>query len=87
MLILATRPRVIPAAIDGMDQLLPIGRKIPNLGKRLYVSYGPPLDYSEFLGKPRTRETAQALVDKLMKAIEAQHAELRRLRSSDGRAA
>lgn len=87
MLILATRPRVIPVAIDGMDQLLPIGRKIPNLGKRLYVSYGPPLDYSEFLDKPRTRETAQALVDKLMKAIEAQHAELRRLRSSDRRVA
>lgn len=82
LLILATRPRVIPVAIEGMADLLPIGKTIPNIGKKLYVSYGKPIDYSEFLEQPRTRETAQALVDKVIEQIKVQHAELRRLREN-----
>ena len=81
LLILATRPRVIPVAIDGMRDVLPIGCRVPRLGKRVYVSYGKPIDYSEFLTLPRTRETAQALMDRVMEAIRAQHAELRLIRS------
>jgi hypothetical protein len=30
------------------------------------------LDYAEFLTQPRTRETAQALIDRVMAAIRAQ---------------
>jgi 1-acyl-sn-glycerol-3-phosphate acyltransferase len=81
LLILATRPRVIPVAIDGMCDVLPIGCRVPRLGKRVYVSYGKPIDYSEFLTLPRTRETAQALMDRVMEAIRVQHAELRLIRS------
>jgi len=77
---LATRPRIIPVAIDGMHSVLPIGTSRPRVGKHVIVKYGPPLDYSEFLDKPRTRETAQALVDKAMEAIRAQHREIRQLR-------
>jgi 1-acyl-sn-glycerol-3-phosphate acyltransferase len=77
---LATKPRIIPVAIDGMQEILPIGKTVPRIGKRIYIKCGPPLDYSEFDGKPRTRETAQALVDKVMEAIRAQHADIRRLR-------
>lgn len=87
LLILATKPRVIPVAIDGMHDVLPIGKSIPRIGKRIYLSYGPPFDYSEFLDKPRTRETAQALVDEVMEVIRAQHAELRRMRAEDQREA
>ncbi|MFQ6099330.1 MAG: lysophospholipid acyltransferase family protein [Armatimonadota bacterium] len=86
LVILATRPRVIPVAIDGMQDVLPIGRVIPRIGKRIYVKYGPPLDYSEFLDRPRTRETAQAIVDKVMTLIREQHAEIRRLRKERRRA-
>lgn len=77
---LATKPRIIPVAIDGMQDVLPIGKTIPRIGKRIYISYGPPLDYSEFDELPRTRDTAQALVDKVMEAIREQHAEIRRRR-------
>lgn len=77
---LATRPRIIPVAIDGMQEVLPIGETVPRIGKRIYVKYGPPIDYSEFIGQPRTRETAQALVDKVIDAIRAQHEEIRQLR-------
>jgi 1-acyl-sn-glycerol-3-phosphate acyltransferase len=81
LLILATRPRLIPVAIDGMRDVLPIGCRVPRLGKRVYVSYGAPIDYAEFLTLPRTRETAQALMDRVMGAIRAQYAELRLIRS------
>lgn len=81
LLILATRPIVIPVAIEGMRDVLPIGSHIPRIGRRIHVSYGSPVDYDEFLDLPRNRETAQAVVDKVMDRIRAQHAELRRLRS------
>lgn len=81
LLILATRPRVIPVAIEGMQDVLPIRAKFPRIGKRIWISYGEPVDYSEFLDKPRTRETAQAVVDKVMEKIRVQHAELRQMRN------
>lgn len=82
LVILATRPRVIPVAIDGMQEVLPIGCYMPRIFKRIAVSYGPPVDYAEFLAMPRTRETAQALMDRVMEAIRVQHAELRRRRTA-----
>lgn len=81
LVILATRPRVIPAAIEGMADLLPIGKTIPRIGKTLYVKYGEPVDYSEFLDLPRTRETAQAIVDKVMERVKVLHAELLELKA------
>src|SRR5712671_4171827 len=78
LLILEARPRVIPVLIEGMRDVLPIGKAVPRVFKRIRVTYGKPVDYTEFLAGPRTRETAQALVDKVMAAIRAQHAELRR---------
>ena len=78
LLILATQPRVIPVAIDGMQAVLPIGRYIPRIFQRIVVSFGSPVDYTDLLAMPRTRETAQAVIDRAMAAIRLQHAELRR---------
>ena len=75
LLILATRARVIPVAIEGMREVLPIGSSVPRIFKRIRVTYGPPVDYADFLAQPRTRETAQALIDRVMAAIRAQHDE------------
>jgi len=77
---MSARPKVIPVAIDGMEQVLPIGSYFPRFFKHIYVSYGPPFDYSDFLGKPRAKETCQELVDRVMAQIRRQHQELRRLR-------
>ncbi|TMJ07601.1 MAG: 1-acyl-sn-glycerol-3-phosphate acyltransferase [Bacillati bacterium ANGP1] len=82
LLILATRPRVIPVAIDGMQAVLPIGRYLPRTFKRIAVSFGSPVDYTDLLAMPRTRETAQAVIDRVMAAIRVQHAKLRRRRST-----
>ena len=79
LLILSTHPKVIPVAIDGMQQVLPIGSRWPRFFKHIYVSYGPPVDYSEFIEHRRTKETSQLLVDRVMERIRAQHTELRLL--------
>lgn len=79
--VLSTRPKLIPVAIDGMQDVLPIGSVIPRVFKRIYVSYGEPIDYSEFRDQPRNTETAQAIVDKAMDQVRALHAEIRRLRA------
>ena len=86
LLILATRPRVIPVAVEGMQDVLPIGHYFPRLFKRIYVSYGLPVDCGEFLTMPRTRETAQAVVDRVMAEIRVQHSQLRGRRRRDVRA-
>lgn len=75
LLVLATRSRLIPVTIEGMREVLPIGKQVPRVFKRITVTFGPPVDYTEFLALPRTRENAQALVDRVMDAIRAQQAE------------
>jgi 1-acyl-sn-glycerol-3-phosphate acyltransferase len=80
LVILGARPRVIPVAIDGMQDVLPIGAVVPRLFKRIYVCYGRPIDYSDFLNQPRSREMAQALVDRVIEAIRGQLTEVRRMR-------
>src|SRR5437867_12676715 len=86
LLILATRPRVIPVAIDGMHAVLPIGRYLPRIFKRIAVSFGSPVDYTDLLAIPRTRETAQAVIDRVMAVTRDQHAALQRQRRRDGAA-
>ncbi|MBI4520657.1 MAG: 1-acyl-sn-glycerol-3-phosphate acyltransferase [Gemmatimonadetes bacterium] len=78
LLMLATRPKAVPVAIEGMREVLPIGRHLPRLFKRIYVYFGPPVDYSEFLDRPRSNETAQAVIDKVMAQVRIQQAELRK---------
>jgi len=79
-LILATQPRVIPVAIHGMRDVLPIGKSIPRIGKRVIVSYGPPVEYREYLNGNTGRDAAQAVVDRVMERIRLQHAELTEMR-------
>ena len=76
LVILSTLPKVIPVAIEGMNQLLPIGRYIPRVMKRIYVYYGTPIDLSEFAGRKRTKELSEQVVDRVMQAIREQHCEL-----------
>ena len=61
------------------------GRYLPRIFKRIAVSFGSPVDYTDLLAMPRTRETAQAVIDRVMAAIRVQHAELRRQRTEGGK--
>jgi 1-acyl-sn-glycerol-3-phosphate acyltransferase len=77
LMILGTEPTVIPVAIDGMQDLLPIGAKFPRPFKRITIYYGKPFDYSAYLGRPRSKETAQELVDEVIEVIRRQLDEIR----------
>jgi 1-acyl-sn-glycerol-3-phosphate acyltransferase len=74
---LTTGARVIPVAIDGMRDVLPIGRKVPRIGKRIHVVIGPPIEYAGAPTESPGREEAQALVDRAMDTIRAQVAAIR----------
>ncbi len=73
ILIQETRPIVIPVCIDGMNRVLPIGSVFPRFFKRIYISYGRPLDLIEFRGKGKTKKTANALISQVMQAIRRLH--------------
>lgn len=85
VLILSTRPTVIPVAIEGMQDALPIGSYVPRVGKRIWVAFGEPVDYSRFLGETRDKETAQAITELVMDRVRALHDDLvRRRREAEG---
>ncbi len=73
---LRTKARVIPVAVEGMQHVLPIGKAIPRIGKRIYISYGKPVELDDLFDQERTRDTAQRVVDRVIEQIRAQHAEL-----------
>jgi 1-acyl-sn-glycerol-3-phosphate acyltransferase len=74
---LATRPRVIPVAIEGMNRVLPVGTVLPRIFQRISVYYGPPVDCADLYAMPRNRETTQLLVERATEAIRTQYAALR----------
>lgn len=79
MVVLQTRPTVIPVTIDGMDRILPIGRRFPRLGQRLSIYVGHPLAYDDLVAEGRSREVAQRIVDRAMRRIRRQRRVLARL--------
>jgi 1-acyl-sn-glycerol-3-phosphate acyltransferase len=50
-LVLKLQAPVIPAGIAGAQELLPIGGRIPRLGRPVVVAYGEPIDLSQFYGR------------------------------------
>ena len=60
-----------------MNDVLPIGKVIPRVGKRIYISYGEPIDYTDLHGQKRTKKTAQIVVDRAIADIRKQQDELR----------
>jgi 1-acyl-sn-glycerol-3-phosphate acyltransferase len=74
---LGTRPTVIPVAIDGMQDVLPIGSHVPRIGKEIHVYFGEPLEYDDLKDLPRSKETAQKLVDRGIERLREQLAEIR----------
>jgi 1-acyl-sn-glycerol-3-phosphate acyltransferase len=71
LLILETHPTVIPVCIDGMSQVLPVGARFPRFFQQVVVRYGEPLDLSEFYAEKKSKEVAQAIMDRVMDSIRA----------------
>ena len=84
MVVLQTRPSVIPVTIDGMDRILPVGRRFPRFGQRLSIYVGHPLRYDDLAEQGRSREIAQKIVDRVMRRIRFQRRMLARLNRGRG---
>jgi len=81
LLILETRPNVIPVCIEGMDELLPVGAVLPRLFKRIYVYYGKPIDLSEFYHREKSKEVAQEIMKRVMDRIRTMRAEIQAMKA------
>jgi 1-acyl-sn-glycerol-3-phosphate acyltransferase len=78
-LALATGAPVIPVAQWGAQVILPYGTTKPHLLPRRMVQMlaGPPVDLSDYLGKPLTRDVLRAATDAIMADITVLLGELR----------
>ncbi len=74
---LTTGARVIPVAIDGMREILPIGRSVPRIFRRISVTFGPPIAYAPRKSDTPTREEAETLVRRAMTTIREQLEDIR----------
>jgi len=76
---LGTGASVVPVTLVGMDDVLPIGAKWPRIGKRVVVYFGRPIAYDDLARGPRSREAAQAIVDRVMARLRFQRRVIERL--------
>ena len=79
MVILQTRPHVVPITLDGLDRVLPIGSRLPRIGQRVSIYVGRPVRYDDLAHKGRSRKNAQLIVDRVMERIAFQQRVLHRL--------
>jgi 1-acyl-sn-glycerol-3-phosphate acyltransferase len=70
---------VVPIAHWGAQRILPYGKFVPKFlpRKTVRVVAGPPVDLSEFAGKPLTNQVLRAATDKIMTQVAAQLGGLR----------
>lgn len=64
------RPRkVIPVRVRGVDAVLPIGKILPRVAKKVTIHYGDPIDLTMYYALSDSVETSQQIVDKVMQEI------------------
>jgi len=77
------RAPLVPAAIAGARELLPIGSLIPKMGKPVVVAFGEPFDLSAYYDRPLTpeldAEAAAVIRDRVAELLERARLERARL--------
>ncbi|MDJ1115131.1 lysophospholipid acyltransferase family protein [Microbacterium dauci] len=65
---LTARVPVVPVVMIGTDEVMPIGRSIPRVG-RVGMIIGEPLDFSRFHGMESDRYVLRSVTDEIMVAL------------------
>ncbi len=60
---------VVPVALEGPDQILPVGRRLPRI-RKVTVRFGAPLDFTELHGQARSAQARRHVTDEVMRAIQ-----------------
>ena len=81
LLILETRPTVVPVCIEGMDELLPVGAVLPRLFKRIYIYYDKPIDLSKNYSLEKSKDVAQEIMHLVMERIRTMRAEIKAMKA------
>ena len=79
--VLANQPKVVPVTVDGLYDVLPVGSTFPRLFKRIWLAFGKPIEYTDYAGRPRSKDAAQEIVDDVTRILRGQLAGLRRLQA------
>ena len=76
VLVIESQPTVIPVCIVGMDQVLPIGTVCPRFFKKIYISFGKPVDLREFYTQGKNKEVARAIMNRVTDRLRLMKTEL-----------
>jgi 1-acyl-sn-glycerol-3-phosphate acyltransferase len=66
---LEARVPVIPVAIRGTDQVMPLDSKMPRLSGKVVVEYGKPLRFDRYYDRARDRFVLRSVTDEIMYEI------------------
>ncbi|WP_225447355.1 1-acyl-sn-glycerol-3-phosphate acyltransferase [Streptacidiphilus sp. PB12-B1b] len=69
-LALASGAPVVPVALEGTEQIQPIGTLLPRI-RRVTIRFGEPLDFSDRIGATPVGPVRRAVTDEIMDAIHA----------------
>jgi len=64
-----SKPVVVPAYVEGFDQIMVHGKAIPRVGQRAAIQFGYPLDLQDLYDAEPGRANSRAIVDRVMEAI------------------
>ncbi|MFJ9690971.1 lysophospholipid acyltransferase family protein [Kitasatospora sp. NPDC101183] len=60
---------VVPVALEGPEEILPIGKRVPRL-KKVTVRFGEPLHFDDLHGQARSLKARRQVTDEVMAAIQ-----------------
>ncbi|MGW6915239.1 lysophospholipid acyltransferase family protein [Kitasatospora sp. NPDC054939] len=60
---------VVPVALEGPEDILPVGKRVPRL-RRVTVKFGEPLHFDELHGQARSGKARRQVTDEVMRAIQ-----------------
>lgn len=66
---LEARAPVVPIAIEGTSEIMPLDKKTPRLRGRVLVRFGKPLDFSRYYDRPHDRFVLRSVTDEIMYEI------------------
>ncbi|MGW4895778.1 lysophospholipid acyltransferase family protein [Kitasatospora sp. NPDC004240] len=60
---------VVPVALEGPEDILPVGKRVPRI-RRVTVRFGEPLHFDELHGQARSAKARRQVTDEVMRAIQ-----------------